>query len=137
MPRGKLQWGWCCSVFSFLCSVLQITGYFFVLFLLSFDLRHLITLWYLQTVLTIDSHTALLYLGVIKCVFFYSHIIYTPNDKQSYDTMYIMNNTQLQNKCGHRNVLSKRQVWMSIFHIINFKKNISWTQGSWIFLIKN
>ena len=21
------------------------------------------------------------------------------------------------NKCGHRNVLSKRQVWMSIFHI--------------------
>ena len=25
-------------------------------------------------------------------------------------------------KCGHRNVLSKRQVWMSIFHIINFKK---------------
>ena len=22
------------------------------------------------------------------------------------------------NKCGHRNVLSKRQVWMSIFHII-------------------
>jgi hypothetical protein len=28
------------------------------------------------------------------------------------------------NKCGYRNVLSKRQVWMSIFHIINFKKNI-------------
>ena len=27
----------------------------------------------------------------------------------------------LVNKCGHRNVLSKRQVWMSIFHIINFK----------------
>ena len=27
------------------------------------------------------------------------------------------------NKCGHRNVLSIRQVWMSIFHIINFKKN--------------
>jgi hypothetical protein len=26
------------------------------------------------------------------------------------------------NKCGHRNVLSKRQVWMSIFHIINIKK---------------
>ena len=25
-------------------------------------------------------------------------------------------------KCGHRNVLSKRQVQMSIFHIINFKK---------------
>ena len=25
-------------------------------------------------------------------------------------------------KCGHRNVLSKRQVWMSIFHIINFIK---------------
>jgi hypothetical protein len=28
----------------------------------------------------------------------------------------------LHNKCGHRNVLSKRQVWMSIFHIINLKK---------------
>ena len=26
-------------------------------------------------------------------------------------------------KCGHRHVLSKRQVWMSIFHIINLKKN--------------
>ena len=26
-------------------------------------------------------------------------------------------------KCGHTNVLSKRQVWMSIFHIINFKTN--------------
>ena len=25
---------------------------------------------------------------------------------------------------------------MSIFHIINFKKKNSWTQGSWIFLIK-
>ena len=25
-------------------------------------------------------------------------------------------------KSGHRNVLSKRHVWMSIFHIINFKK---------------
>ena len=30
----------------------------------------------------------------------------------------------LNNKCGHRNVLSKRKVWMSIF------------QGSWIFFIK-
>jgi hypothetical protein len=39
-------------------------------------------------------------------------------------------------KCGRRNVLSKRQVWMSIFHIINLRKNKSWTQGSWIFLIK-
>ena len=28
----------------------------------------------------------------------------------------------LFNKCGNRNVLSKWQVWMSIFHIINFKK---------------
>jgi hypothetical protein len=26
------------------------------------------------------------------------------------------------NKCGHRNVLSTREVWMSIFHIINFLK---------------
>ena len=34
-------------------------------------------------------------------------------------------------KCGHRNVLSKRQVWVSIFHIINFKKKIMDT-GSWI-----
>jgi hypothetical protein len=41
----------------------------------------------------------------------------------------------LDNKCGHRNVLSKRQVWMSIFHIINFKKK-SCTQGSWIFFNK-
>jgi hypothetical protein len=39
-------------------------------------------------------------------------------------------------KCRHRNVLSKRQVWMSIFHIINFKKKNSWTQGSWIFVNK-
>ena len=31
----------------------------------------------------------------------------------------------IYNKCGHRNVLSKRLVWMSIFHIINFKKNNS------------
>ena len=38
-------------------------------------------------------------------------------------------------KCGHRNVLSKRQVWMSIFHIINFKKKIMDT-GSWIFFNK-
>ena len=28
----------------------------------------------------------------------------------------------LKNKCGHRNALSKMQVWMSIFHIINFRK---------------
>ena len=27
-----------------------------------------------------------------------------------------------EGKCGYRNVLSKRQVWMSIFHIINFEK---------------
>ena len=30
----------------------------------------------------------------------------------------------IKNKCGHRNVLSKRQVWMSIFHITNLKKKI-------------
>ena len=29
------------------------------------------------------------------------------------------------NKCGDRNVLSIRQVWMSIFHIINFKKKMN------------
>ena len=40
------------------------------------------------------------------------------------------------NKCGHRNVLSKRQVWMSIFHIINFKKKNSWTQGPGFFFNK-
>jgi hypothetical protein len=34
-------------------------------------------------------------------------------------------------KCGHRNVMSKRQVWMSIF-----QKQNSWTQGSWIFFNK-
>jgi len=42
----------------------------------------------------------------------------------------------LNDKCGHRNVLSKRQVWMSIFHIINLKKKKSWPQGSWIFFNK-
>ena len=41
------------------------------------------------------------------------------------------------NKCWHRKVLSKRQVRMSIFHIINLKKKkCSWTQGSWIFVNK-
>ena len=39
-------------------------------------------------------------------------------------------------KCGHRNVLSKRQVWMSIFHNINFKKKKILDTGSWIFLNK-
>jgi hypothetical protein len=37
------------------------------------------------------------------------------------------------NKCGHRNVLSKRQVWMSIFHIINFKKKIHGHRGPGFF----
>ena len=37
-------------------------------------------------------------------------------------------------KCGHRNVLSKIQVWMSIFHIINFKKkNIRGHRGHGFF----
>jgi hypothetical protein len=36
-------------------------------------------------------------------------------------------------KCGHRNVLSKRQVWMSIFHIINFKKKIHGHRGPGFF----
>ena len=36
-------------------------------------------------------------------------------------------------KCGHRNVLSKRQVWMSIFHIINFKKNNRGRRGPGFF----
>ena len=38
--------------------------------------------------------------------------------------------------CGHRNVLFKRQVWISIFNIINLKKKYSWTRGSWIFFNK-
>ena len=38
--------------------------------------------------------------------------------------------------CGHRNVLSKRQVWMSIFHIINFLKKKIMDTGSWIFFNK-
>jgi hypothetical protein len=47
-------------------------------------------------------------------------------------------NILLNNKCGHRNVLSKRQVWMSIFHIINFKKKkIHGHRGPGFFLIKN
>ena len=41
------------------------------------------------------------------------------------------------NKCGHRNVLSKRQVWMSIFHIINLKKKIHGHRGPGFFSIKN
>ena len=36
-------------------------------------------------------------------------------------------------KCGHRNVLSKRQVWMSIFHIINFKKKNHGRRGPGFF----
>jgi hypothetical protein len=37
-------------------------------------------------------------------------------------------------KCGHRNVLSKRQVWMSIFHIINiYKKNVHGHRGPGFF----
>ena len=39
-------------------------------------------------------------------------------------------------KCGHRNVLSKGQVWMSIFHIINLKKFMD-TGVLDFFLIKN
>ena len=40
----------------------------------------------------------------------------------AYYAMYISIIFFIVNKCGHRNVLSKRQVWISIFHIINFKK---------------
>ena len=36
--------------------------------------------------------------------------------------IFIMKKKYYKNKCGHRNVLSKRQVRMSIFHIINLKK---------------
>ena len=36
--------------------------------------------------------------------------------------LFIIKQVLPEGKCGHRNVLSKRQVWMSIFHIINFKK---------------
>jgi hypothetical protein len=37
----------------------------------------------------------------------------------------------MHNQCGHRNVLSKRQVWMSIFHIINFKKKKKIGEGGY------
>ena len=51
------------------------------------------------------------------------------NTNKFYNMIYLDDN-----KCGHRNVLSKRQVWMSIFHIINLKKKgKSW---SWIFFNK-
>jgi hypothetical protein len=40
-------------------------------------------------------------------------------------------------KCGHRNVLSKRQVWMSIFHIINIEKKNHGYRGAGFFLTKN
>ena len=49
--------------------------------------------------------------------------------------LYTIKNYYYYYKCGHRNVLSKRQVWMSIFQIINLKKK-SWEQGSWIFFNK-
>jgi len=55
----------------------------------------------------------------------------------TYTSMDYWNFIFIKYKCGHRNVLSKRQVWMSIFHIINFKKKKSWTQGPGFFLIKN
>jgi hypothetical protein len=57
----KHMWGSCCSIFSFLCSVLYVIVCPFVLFLfghsiVSFDLRLLITLWYLLAiVLSIPS----------------------------------------------------------------------------------
>jgi hypothetical protein len=41
---------------------------------------------------------------------------------QSHEAVSDVHSFFYENKCGHRNVLSKRQVWMSIFHIINFKK---------------
>ena len=40
-------------------------------------------------------------------------------------------------KCGHRNVLSKRQVWISIFHIINFKRKKIVDTGVLDFVYKN
>jgi hypothetical protein len=41
---------------------------------------------------------------------------------QSHETVSGVHSFFYENKCGHRNVLSKRQVRMSIFHIINLKK---------------
>ena len=77
--------------------------------------------------------------------YFFCHFIQVYNGLENKCTMWrmtfllscIFNCSQLDfffyyNKCGHRNVLSKRQVWMSIFHIINFKKK-SRTPGSTIF----
>jgi hypothetical protein len=56
------------------------------------------------------------FLYLIKILSFTSKKHFWPKTK--YMHTFIL----LSNKCGHRNVLSKRQVWMSIFHIINFKK---------------
>jgi hypothetical protein len=59
------------------------------------------------------------------------------NFKKSIPKKFVKKQVLPEGKCGHRNVLSKRQVWMSIFHIINFIKKKLWTQGSKIFLVKN
>ena len=54
LSSSRLQWGSCCSIFSFICNVIQIVVCpfsFWALCCLSFDLRIPITLWYLQTLL--------------------------------------------------------------------------------------
>ena len=68
-------------------------------------------------------------------IFFIQNACYilTSKAQATYEVCHI--NIFLYNKCGHGNVLSKRQVWMSVFHIINFKKKIMDT-GSWIFFNK-
>ena len=62
---------------------------------------------------------------------------YFTSDDFILPTLAIMFFILINYKCGHRNVLSKRQVWMSIFHIINFKKKKIVDTGVLDFLIKN
>ena len=59
------------------------------------------------------------------------------NLKKSIPKKFVKKQVLPEGKCGHRNVLSKRQVWMSIFHIINFIKKKIVDTGVLDFLIKN
>ena len=69
------QWGSCCSIFNFLCSILYIIVLFLLIIVLSvlFDLRLFISLWYLQTFLTVVNlcffSFLMLKVGVHSCIF--------------------------------------------------------------------
>ena len=75
--------------------------------------------------------------GIIKWIItIYLYIVVTKVQQLSiFCVRHILNIYFYFYKCGHRNVLSKRQVWISILHIINLKKKLLDT-GSWIFLNK-